>query len=75
MSDRPLLPLYAWSPITLTLEVECVDARGHAESWNDMLRLQADGIYPAAFAAIKTPVLMLHGDFDPHPGPLIRASL
>ena len=70
-----LLPLYALAPITETLEVDCVDARGHEESWNDMLRLQAEGIYPAAFAAIKAPVLMLHGDFDPHPGPLIRASL
>lgn len=40
-----------------------------------MLRLQADGTYPAAFAAIESPVLMLHGAFDPHPGEMIRASL
>jgi pimeloyl-ACP methyl ester carboxylesterase len=40
-----------------------------------MLRLQAEGVYPAAFAAIRSPVLMLHGDADPHPGDMIRVSL
>ena len=45
------------------------------QSWNDMLRLQADGTYPAAFAAIRVPVLMIHGTEDPHPGELIRTSL
>jgi pimeloyl-ACP methyl ester carboxylesterase len=40
-----------------------------------MLRLQEEGVYPAAFAAIETPVLMLHGAADPHPGEMIRASL
>jgi len=51
------------------------DARGHTETWNDMLRLQAEGVYPAAFAAIAAPVVMLHGDFDPHPGRMIAESL
>jgi pimeloyl-ACP methyl ester carboxylesterase len=46
-----------------------VDARGHGETWADALRLQAEGVEPAAFAAITCPVLMLHGDDDPHPGP------
>jgi pimeloyl-ACP methyl ester carboxylesterase len=45
-----------------------VDALGHEETWADVLRLQAEGIEPAAFAAITAPVLMLHGDHDPHPG-------
>jgi hypothetical protein len=36
-----------------------------------MLRLQTEGIYPAAFAAIKVSVLMVHGTFDPYPGRLI----
>jgi pimeloyl-ACP methyl ester carboxylesterase len=54
---------------------EVCDARSHDESWDDMLRLQAAGVYPAAFAAIDVPVLMLHGTEDPHPGRLIRASL
>lgn len=51
------------------------DARGHKETWDDELRLQAEGRHPAAFSAIEVPVLMLHGDFDPHPGRMIRASL
>ncbi len=52
-----------------------LDARAHADTWADMLRLQAAGVYPAAFAVIRCPVLMLHGAEDPHPGPLIRDSL
>jgi len=31
--------------------------------------------YPAAFASVDCPVLLVHGDYDPHPGPLVRASL
>ena len=45
------------------------------QTWEDMLRLQAAGVYPQAFAAITAPVLMLHGDHDPHPGATIRDSL
>ncbi len=51
------------------------DARGHDETWNDVLRRQAEGLEPAAFAAIRVPVLMLHGDDDPHPGPETRDLL
>ena len=40
-----------------------------------MIRLQSDGTYPAAFAAITCPVLMLHGKHDTHPGLMIRDSL
>ncbi len=56
-------------------EFEPFDARAHDESWQDMLLLQADGTYPRAFAEVKSPVLMLHGDYDPHPGAMIRDSL
>ena len=70
-----LLPLYAYDPLTATLEGERCDARAHHETWADMVRLQEAGVYPAAIAAIGTPVLMLHGAVDPHPGPMIRASL
>jgi pimeloyl-ACP methyl ester carboxylesterase len=70
-----ILPLYAFDPITTDLEGEPADARANRETWDDMLRLQAAGVYPAAFAAIDVPVLMLHGAFDPHPGAMIRASL
>jgi pimeloyl-ACP methyl ester carboxylesterase len=52
-----------------------VDARAHHETWNDMVRLQTENVYPAAFAAIKVPVLMVHGMYDPHPGRLISAGL
>src|SRR5262249_12800084 len=51
------------------------DQVAQMQSWEDMVRLQNEGVYPQAFAAIKSPVLMLHGDYDPHPGRLIRDSL
>lgn len=70
-------PLYSYDPIS-TLQEEApepLDIRAHEETWADMVRLQDEGVYPGAFAAIKAPVLMLHGGFDPHPGQMIRASL
>jgi pimeloyl-ACP methyl ester carboxylesterase len=70
-----LLPLYSYDSVVDTLAVEAADARAHEETWADMIRLQKEGVYPAALAAIEAPVLMLHGAADPHPGPLIRASL
>lgn len=70
-----ILPLYAYDVDASELEGERCDARAHRETWNDMVRRQEDGEYPAAFATIESPVLMLHGTFDPHPGPMIRASL
>lgn len=57
------------------VETEWLDPRGMGESWADMVRLQEAGVYPAAFAAITAPVLMLHGADDPHPGRMIRDSL
>lgn len=33
------------------------------------------GVYPQAFAAIRCPVIMLHGSYDPHPGGMIRDTL
>jgi pimeloyl-ACP methyl ester carboxylesterase len=70
-----ILPLYACELITTDQEIEACDARAHRETWDDMLRLQARGVYPAAFSAIEAPVLMLHGAADPHPGRMILASL
>jgi pimeloyl-ACP methyl ester carboxylesterase len=69
-----IMPIYSYELVG-TLEGETFDARAHHESWDDMVGLQATGVYPAAFASIKVPVLMVHGTFDPHPGRLIRASL
>ena len=51
------------------------DAKAHDETWGDMLRLMSDGVYPQAFSEIKIPVLMLHGEDDPHPGSMIRDAL
>lgn len=70
-----MLPLYSYRPAAGASELEACDARAHRETWDDMLRLQDDGVYPDAFASIHVPVIMLHGAYDPHPGGLIRASL
>jgi pimeloyl-ACP methyl ester carboxylesterase len=70
-----ILPLYSSELETTDQEIETCDARAHRETWQDMLRLQEEGVYPAAFAAIDVPVLMLHGAVDPHPGSMVRASL
>lgn len=56
-------------------EVEEYDARAHQETWSDLMRLEGAGVYPAAFASIRVPVVMLHGAEDPHPGRMIRAGL
>jgi pimeloyl-ACP methyl ester carboxylesterase len=77
-ADRPndlLTAIYSYDPIGFDLEYLPFDLRANRETWADMLRLQADGTYPAAFARIKSRVLMLHGDVDPHPGAMIRDSL
>jgi pimeloyl-ACP methyl ester carboxylesterase len=71
-------PEYDYAPLetgTRNAADEAFDVVGHTETWDDMVRLQTEGLYPAAFAAIASPVLMLHGAYDPHPGPMIRASL
>jgi pimeloyl-ACP methyl ester carboxylesterase len=73
-SPRP----YDYDPLRPPYEDEMpepFDGAAHVESWDDMLRLQQAGVYPQAFAAIRSPVLMLHGDHDPHPGAMIRDSL
>ncbi len=70
-----ILPLYSYELVAAGLEAEKCDARAYEETWADMLRLQEQGVYPAAFSAISSPVLMLHGAVDPHPGRMILASL
>ncbi len=74
---RLMESLYSFDPIAPddAQEAEPFDLRAHTETWADMLRLQEEGVYPAAFRAIASPVLMLHGAYDPHPGRMIRASL
>lgn len=51
------------------------DMQAHAETWSGAMRLQSEGVHPAAFRTIESPVLMLHGDYDPHPGRMIRDGL
>jgi pimeloyl-ACP methyl ester carboxylesterase len=69
------LRMYAHELTTTETEIESYDARGAQETWDDMVRMQEAGVYPAAFSAIHVPVLMLHGAADPHPGRMIEASL
>lgn len=69
-------PLYTYARAPDTDDpIERFDPKGHIESWEDMVWLQTSGRYPEAFVTIHCPVLMLHGSYDPHPGPLIRNSL
>jgi pimeloyl-ACP methyl ester carboxylesterase len=74
-SAEATIPIYSYDPLISPHKEDEVDARAHHETWDDMLRLQREGIYPAAFAAIKVPVLMVHGTFDPLPGRLIAKGL
>jgi len=69
--------LYDFSPIEEEADpaLPPFDAKAHEDTWNDMLRLQQQGQYPAALSAIRSPVLMLHGSYDPHPGPSTRDLL
>jgi pimeloyl-ACP methyl ester carboxylesterase len=60
---------------TADSDVPPFDMNAHLETWNDMVRLQQQGVYPGCFAAIRSPVLMIHGDYDPHPGGMVRDSL
>ena len=75
LRDESLVPAYSYDVGAARPDVENYDPRGYAETWTDMLRLQQTGVYPAAFAAIQAPVLMLHGAADPHPGAMIRDRL
>ena len=75
---RLMETVYTCEPIAEDEQLELVepfDTRANRETWNDMLRLQEDGTYPGAFSTITSPVLMLHGDYDPHPGRMIYESL
>src|SRR5260370_23788538 len=69
------MELYSYDLATTDHESDESEPGSTHETWEDMMRLQGEGVYPAAFAAIKSPVLMLHGADDPHPGQMIRASL
>jgi pimeloyl-ACP methyl ester carboxylesterase len=69
--------VYSYDPISNKEDESegSFDQAAHEETWNDMLREQENGTYPAAFVSIKIPVLMIHGAYDPHPGKMIFDSL
>ena len=58
----------SFDPIEVPSHEFPADVLGAEETWSDVLRLQKTGVEPARFAAIDVPVLMIHGDRDPHPG-------
>ncbi|MGI9272779.1 MAG: alpha/beta fold hydrolase [Woeseiaceae bacterium] len=70
LSDFDLIESYAdgeeWEPF---------DLQAHSETWGDMMRLEKENNYPQAFAVIRSPVLLVQGDYDPHPGQMIRDNL
>ena len=70
-----LIGPYSYEPISTSLELAWVDAHGNEETWGNFVQLRDEGVYPEAFRAITVPVLMIHGDTDPHPGEMIRDSL
>jgi len=72
---RLFQPVDSYDPVSAKDETLCCDARAHEETWRDMMRLQEEGVYPAGFAAIKAPAIMLHGAYDPHPGRMIHESV
>jgi len=74
-AGRLIDPAYNFAPIDDGPRYDQCDMKANRDTWRDMLRCQDRGIYPAAFARIDSPVLMLHGDYDPHPGPMIRDNL
>ncbi len=72
---RLILPLYSCELAEEEQELGACDARANQETWDDTVRLQQEGVYPAALRAIRGPVIMFHGAVDPHPGRMILASL
>ena len=67
--------LQSFKPLSTGSEALVCDERGNNETWNDALYIQEQGIQPAEFARIQAAVTMIHGDKDPHPGPMIYKSL
>ncbi len=71
-------PLYDHTPIddgSGEIDLEAFNLSAFDDTWSVRQRLVANDVYPAAFAAITSPAVMLHGADDPHPGRLIRDGL
>lgn len=67
--------IQSFNPFPAKREVWDCDEVGYRETWEDALSLQERGVQPAEFTRIQSPVIMIHGDDDPHPGSLIYKSL
>lgn len=67
--------LYAYDMIKGNKPIVRFDLKSHIQSWNNMVKQQEAGIYPQLFSEIKNPVVMIHGQFDPHPGRMIFENL
>jgi pimeloyl-ACP methyl ester carboxylesterase len=72
---RIMTRVYGYDVEDVSDAIAIVDHVAHEQTWAVMMRLQYDGTYPAAFAAVRAPVLMLHGEEDPHSGLSIREDL
>ncbi len=66
---------YSYELEDLDDSLEWVDARGNQETDRDWNRRRAAGDFPGAFSGVTSPILMIHGVADPHPGRMIRDSL
>jgi pimeloyl-ACP methyl ester carboxylesterase len=75
MQWHDMTDTYAPAAVAEHDTTEPLDAKAHTESWGDMIRCQDIGLYPDAFSKIVSPVIMLHGSYDPHPGKMIRDRL
>src|SRR5687768_1265939 len=75
MVGRLMTRVYGYDVDEVDTKVDVLAAQAYEQTWADMIRLQGDGFYPAAIAAVDVPGLMLNGDVDPHPGSLIAEDL
>jgi pimeloyl-ACP methyl ester carboxylesterase len=69
--------VYDYDPVVLSEEddPDGFDMKAHTETWADIIRCQETGLYPQSFTTITSPVIMLHGAYDPHPGEMTRDTL
>lgn len=67
--------IQSFNSLVTNSEVLNYDEGGFSETWKDAISLQDRGVQPAEFKRIQAPVIMVHGDEDPHPGSSIYRSI
>lgn len=67
--------IQSFNSLVTNSEVLNYDEGGFSETWKDAISLQDRGIQPEEFKRIQAPVIMIHGDEDPHPGSSIYRSM